>query len=553
MSFLLPLFWSALALAIPVTIFYLIREQPRRRLISSLLFWQHADSKVSEAPLWRKLRRWISLLLQLLFLALLVFGLTRPMAKWESLQARARIFILDGSASMRATDIAPNRFEAARSAIRREIRQMRFFDESAVLLAGENPEILSGWTRSKRRLLEALDRAGPATKAADIPAASNLAADLIAARKSPRIEWFSGGVVGTEELPKQKEAAWQWFAGRPENMGLTQLAARRSFVSPGEFTLGVRADAGGESPVDGEIEIFRNGALLDAQSVTLTPGKSWERSWNFTARDGGEFEARLVKKGTDHLEQDNSGKLTVSPLEEISVTLVAPDDSFLAAAFYSMPGVQLARVWPPEKAGSGDPGKVWVFSGATPPENFQARAMILLAPEQGGFWGNYRGELNSVLVSEVNETSPLMRFVSLSPVQAGRALDFQPAAGAEVEAASFGHPLIFGKWKEPFPWLVIGFDLEKSDLVLRAAFPILLANAVQSLRISQTPLIEAEFPGISQTRLVSAKSPKVEREAKNLPGWTNVIGSHPLWWWALLLGIGWIFAEWWAYHRRITE
>ena len=72
MTFLWPLAWGLSALAIPVIGFYLIRTRLQRKQVSTFLFWNPLTAQVYNHSLWRKLRHWISLMLQLLFLFLLI-------------------------------------------------------------------------------------------------------------------------------------------------------------------------------------------------------------------------------------------------------------------------------------------------------------------------------------------------------------------------------------------------------------------------------------------------------------------------------------------------
>jgi hypothetical protein len=553
MSFLLPMFWSAMALGGAIVVFYLIREKPRQRLLSSLLFWERLHTRVYEAPLWRKLRRWVSLLLQILFLALLVFALARPVADWEMAGVRSRVLVLDPSASMSTTDVAGGRFQQAKDQLRAQIQRMRFFDEAALLLASDPPQILCGWTRSRRSLLVALDQAKPAAVDSDVRPALEVARNLAATRENAEVDFFTDGVASRQPEKELIDGVIERrvAAGSPRNAGLSLFAARRSLVAPGEFSLMARVDVSGDKPMNGEIEILRDDALIDAQLIEIVPGKPWQRSWNLRAEKGGVFTARLKGIEGDQLAADDQASVTIEPLKPIPVTLVSPPDNFLEAVFRSMPGVEVKRVWPADKAGAGDANRLWVFNRVTPPPEFLFGAMVLVAPEKSGRWGELKGNLADPVISDTDRDSPVLRFVSLENVRVARAQDFVPAQGAHVLASSFGHPLIFGKWGRDSRWLVVGFNLEQSDFVLRTAFPILMENLVQSLREGSSEAIAAALPGSSETRLAARKQGANPPEAR--VEWTAPWTMRPMWWWALMFGALWLLAEWWTYHRRITE
>ncbi len=128
MNFLSPLAWGWLGLALPIIALYLIRTQLERRSVSTLLFWEQIPTQSYNSALWRRLRRWLSLLLQLLFLTLIVLALTDPLAPWQSSQPSRTVFVLDPTASMTAKEngrhalaslsgstLATRRTDAARS------------------------------------------------------------------------------------------------------------------------------------------------------------------------------------------------------------------------------------------------------------------------------------------------------------------------------------------------------------------------------------------------------------------------------------------------------
>lgn len=552
MTFLAPFLGFAALLGIPILIFYLIREQPRRQLVSTLIFWEDLKSKVYETPLWRKLRRWVSLLLQLLFLAILVLAFAHPIGSWESHGTHPRVFVLDASASMSATESGSSRFENARQELKRAIRRMGPFEEAALVTTGTPPEILSGWTRSHRRLLEAADRAKPSALAQYPRDALALAKNLQTTRGDGEIAFFTDGVWDRALDAKFLEGMQvERFSSTPSNVGLTIFSARRSLVAPGEFSLLAEVQAAGPEERRGTVEIRRDGKLIDAQEITVSAKTPWRKTWNLQTEAATTFEARLVGFSDDRLGTDDHHSLQLEPLPKIDVSIVSPANSFLEAVFAAMPEVRVSRVWPADKAGEGDSGKLWIFDGAVPSPEFKARGLVLLAPRQGGFFGEVGGDMKDPLVTEVDDKSEVVRFASIDQVRAAQAVDIKPTSGADVFVSSLGRPLIFGRWSGQRPWIVIGFDMEKSDFVLRAAFPVLMENLVQSLRSSDEAPAPVPLPGSVTTRLEENPLPAktLEPSRASLGDWL----LRPLWWWLLAAALVWVFLEWIAYHRRITE
>src|ERR1043165_5860219 len=107
MSFLSPIAF-AFAAAIPVVVlFYMLKRKRVVKLVSSTVLWQRFLAESQASKPFQKLRNNWLLILQVLLLALVVLALGRPYFAGDSRQTQLRIVVLDGSASMQATDEKP--------------------------------------------------------------------------------------------------------------------------------------------------------------------------------------------------------------------------------------------------------------------------------------------------------------------------------------------------------------------------------------------------------------------------------------------------------------
>src|SRR6202049_5240057 len=115
MSLLIP---AALlfGLIIPIILlFYFMRPKRQERVVGSTLIWKQALQDIQASRPWQRLRITPLLLLQLLAAIVIVLILARPAIFFRSPISGDTIIVLQASASMQATDVAPNRFEAAKS------------------------------------------------------------------------------------------------------------------------------------------------------------------------------------------------------------------------------------------------------------------------------------------------------------------------------------------------------------------------------------------------------------------------------------------------------
>lgn len=593
MTFLAPLlFWLGL-LALPVIALYLIKQQLRLKPVSTVLFWHQLKPAVHSTPLWRKLRRWFSLLLQLLVLALLIFALSRPLFSWQGDSSSALVLVVDPSVSMTASaqgkEVAKlaeaeelptqeerlvqaaaesERWAEALRQAERRVASIGAVDEATIVVASDPPSILTPWTSNRRELREALQQLQPQAGPTDIRPAIALAKNLAVGRESAAVELITDGVWASEPEKEELEGVAIRQVEVEEttpNSGITLFSARRSQGSPGEYQLAamIENNQKGEEALRGQLELYRNGGIMDVLEVEVPPGEAWRKEWR--ANDSGEalFEARFVPASPDALAMDNAATSRLAALRPVDVVLVSSGYPFLEAALNAQSLVSWQKVWPPERVvgedAVGGAETLYIFHGAAPPEGFAGRAVLLVNPDGSGFWGERTGLIETPLISGTDSRAEPMRFVDMSLVRFVEAGKYAPPAGAEVMAESFGEPLIFGRWDRPDRsnegpprWLVLGFPLEKSDFVFRTAFPIFLGNLVAGLR-EQAMLSAGTLPGPVETQLAVTADPKMLEElaAPPLPAWT--VGGLPLWWWFAFGGLALLLAEWLTYARRMTE
>ena len=198
MHFLAPIAFLFAASIPVVVVFYLLKRKRVLKLVSSTLLWQKylAETQAS-APFQRLRKNWL-LILQIILLALVVFALARPYFATKARPSQLRVVILDGSASMQATDETPSRFEKARAEALKWVDSLAGNDQMVVLLAGANTEVKQSATTEKAALRRALQSCvcsdGPTRLVPALKMAESLVRDLDP-KTNPEIHLFSDGAV----------------------------------------------------------------------------------------------------------------------------------------------------------------------------------------------------------------------------------------------------------------------------------------------------------------------------------------------------------------------
>ncbi|HEV7280780.1 MAG TPA: VWA domain-containing protein [Pirellulaceae bacterium] len=475
MSFAAPLALLWALLAIPIVVFYVLKIRLRQEPVSTTLFWNRIYDEKSPRSIWRRLRHWVSLLLQILLLAMLVLALASPYFLWEILQPRRIVLVIDDSASMRAEDVEPSRLDLAKQMALAEISGMRFRDEMAVVAAGTQPRVLCGLTGHERTLREAVDQVEPTDGVTAVAEAVELGRRLLADAPHGKIVVLSDGrFQDAEKLAKDEAVDFRTLGTPAGNVALTRFQVRRSLVDPiGYVILAEVANLSDES-AERRLEIDLGDSPVDVFPLRLAPGETWSKTIEKVSVDGGHLVARL--SGEDALAVDDVASAILPHRRRQRVVLVSEENLFLRMALAANPLVDLERITEPPA--SYDDDALYVFHRVVPEVALPRQAFFLDPREATDFW-TVGGELADPIVVEQDEDSPLMQHVRLDNVVLPKARSLKPTGKAQTLAeAVSGDPLFFAVEERGRTALVLTVNLDEGDLTFRTAFPILVTNAL---------------------------------------------------------------------------
>jgi hypothetical protein len=320
----------------------MLRLRRREMLVSSTYLWQKLlRDREANAP-WQRLRRNLLLLLQLLILATLVLALARPFLPVPSVVSGNVVVLLDASASMQATDVAPSRFEVARDEVAAIIGSLGGGDQMTLIRVGHTPEVLAAATGDRQVLRAALAAAAPGSGASDWAAAFGLAAGAAQGYRDARVVIISDGGLPADLPPLPGETIYLPVGESGENLALSALATRAG-ADGIELFVGVRNE--GLVNQEALLDIALDGTLFDARRVSVPAGATTSLTWRLP--DGTvAVHASLSDISNDHLALDNEawavheGGLTNRTL------LVTAGNLFLEQVYAVLPDVDAFKVGP---------------------------------------------------------------------------------------------------------------------------------------------------------------------------------------------------------------
>lgn len=521
--------------AAAITLLYLLKMRRREVVVPFAALWQRVTRESDARRIWRRLRRLVSWLVQLLILGAICLALGDPRPDVWLREPVTLAIVVDRSASMagladssdmseRTADSGPGetRLDRAITRARAELAALGPSDRALVIAAGAEVATVAPLGRDASALLAGLQGLDATPGEADLGRALALARHAVDGQPGPKILLLTDGAVddaGAQAIDTCAAGPIPCLVDRtggpPENLAITAFAARRYPDDREKVEVLAEVQNLGDRPARAILEVQADGLGIGRRELTLEPGESRREILPELDAARSRLLARLLPADDDPAsaaalgpDADDVAFAVVPPLRPLEVALVTDGtDLFLEAALLTLDdhvrlsGVPIAEASPDHPAIAAadlviyDPGPE-PLPAALPPKN-----IVLIDP-----WRHAdapspiaRGrDVARPFLTEVSREHPILEHVVLKDVNIRRGTTFALEPGDEVLVRTLGDPIVVLRARETST-LAVGFDLRQSDLALRTAFPVLVANIIA--------YFERAAPGFVASVPVGARRP----------------------------------------------
>jgi len=552
----------AVAAGAAIVALHFVRLRRREVPVPFAALWLGLAGTAASLRRSRRLRHWLALALALGIFAGLLIGAVDPHGARVDPTGRSWVILIDRSTSMSATDEPGSRLEAARRRARALVASLAPADRALVASFAGEALAESAFEADSGTLDGAIGRVMATDEAADLPRALAFAAAVLHGRPRPTVALISDGGFSPDALrqaPPGIELRHLPVGRRGENVGILALGARRVPADPGVLDAGLTVQSFRTAPAQVPVEISSGGAVVERLTLALAPGERRSVALPDLFAPGARIEARLA--APDDLAADDRAAAQVPPLPRRRVLRVGDADLYLDGALLSLgPAVTVDRL----PGSAADRGlqvaaeyDLVIFDGVTPSRLPAAGRLLYFDPRGPASPLAARGRLRDPVLDPagLRRDHALLRHVDLGDVNIAEAGRLTPAAGDTVLAGSFGAPLIVARERPGLRVAVLAFDPRRSDLPLRPAFPLLIANALTWAARDGRPA-----PG------PAGEAVRDPRESDTAPVATLQVGGHTvphlepgpprrrfgIAVWAAGLAVLLLLLEWVSYHRRWT-
>jgi Ca-activated chloride channel homolog len=535
---------------------YILKMRRRRFEVPFSSLWHRVIRDNQTTSLWRRLKRLLSLLLQLLILASLLVAAADPIIGAPPEHAKHVVIVIDASASMKAIDSDGKRarIDIARERAHDLVAALGSGDAAMLLRMDGRSTPLTRFETDKAALHRAVDSVAADDTPADLRRALSAAADALRDRQNPVIVIIGDGAYPKHVLeaaswaaraapasPAERQLAAIDLAGievafvavgqRGDNLGIVAFNVRRYLTNKLSYEVFVEVQNFASTATGVELTLYSGDTAVDIQTLQLGAGERVRRTFpNLGGGDSHQLRAvaRPVATATvgaiDDVFAVDDQAFALLPLQRsMRVLLVSDDNLYLEGALLVYDNVQVDKLSPDDYDRDQNldlsPYDAVIFDRHTPERRPAIGNLLYFGPTGPNSPFRITQSLNAPRITDVQANHPVMKWVEMSDVNFDRASVFQidRAAGEIALASSLRAPIIAARKSRDGKVLAIGFDLRATDLVMRVAFPLLLVNVLEWFAGDNSDLITTYATG-HRFRVPVDAGPNVREVQVELPG-----------------------------------
>lgn len=499
------------AVAAAAVLFYILKLRRRPVSVPFSPIWQRVLQDKQATNWFSRLKRLLSLLLQLLLLALLVFALGDPRLSDTWFEGRNMVVLVDTSASMQATDVtqaadapAITRLDFGKSRLSELVEGLSGTDRMLIAEMGAAPRALSNMTGDIAELKRAIEQLRPKDTRADFERGVRFALDSLQGLPRSEIIVLSDGAIMQGQVTAKRltdselgetKLRFVPIGEGGDNIAITQFSVRRYPLDKSRYEVLLEVTNTDDQPAEVELTLLGDGETVDVTRLALGPNERLPRFYTDLSGASRTLEAKvqLIGSSPDILAADNHAYALMPERRRIKILVVSEGNTYLQAALLLDEYLELTLVGPddplPEQAFD-----VTIVDGLEAELADSHGARIYLNPPEGNPL-EFRRDIENFGFDTWDKKSPFVRWMAMGNIQALRGHAFKPAKGDKVVGASELGPILVSGKRDGARFLALGFDPRDSDFVLRVGWPLFLLNAINTFASEDTSYISSYRTG----------------------------------------------------------
>jgi hypothetical protein len=483
MQLLYPGMLALLGLIPVLILIHFLQPKPKPIEVTNLFLWQELLSERTRNITLRQLKKTLPLLFQILLVILAALALASPVWLYFTQEKGDIILIVDTSASMKTKQTSGTRFDLAREKTLELIDQKEDNQKILLIEAGNEPTLKSGFLEDPAQTKDLVKSLEPSDVPGKLEQAIYLALSFLDPSKDDTIYLITDGAGCdfSSLLQIHPKIVPIFISGGEKNIGITKFEFRQEIDQQDSYEIMVEVKNFTSEPIECPIRLSIDKFTIMNTQITLEALEKKLLIFPYSGLITGIARAELDID--DDFSVDNAVYLSFSISKDIWVMFVSKGNFFLEKLLEAYPNFLINKVeeiipssWQEQVMGHDIIIVDRMDFPATDTGNF-----FLIDSYSPSVPVVKTGQLEFPDIFDWDRSSPLMANVNLGglTIEQAAALQADEALNPVVESSQTG--LMYTYEKDEMRAVFLGFDIAKSNLPLKVAFPVMMSNIINWL------------------------------------------------------------------------
>ena len=469
---------------IPILILiHSLKPKPKQVEVTSLFLWQEVLKEKSGGFRIQRIIRNLPLLLQILAVILAAVALAKPVWLYTSEIKGNVILVLDSSASMKTRTASGIRFDQAKKEALKIIDELPKDSKILIIEAGSKPVLRSGFSDDKKVLKRIIRGIKPTDSPGRIEKAIYLALSFMDPVKGDWAFLITDGAGGNfEKLSRiHQKLRPILVTGGERNIGITKFEFRQELDFEDRYEIMVEVKNFTPNPVLCPIHLMLDEETIVRKTIGLRALEKRMLIFPYSGLIAGTGQVTLELN--DDFLVDNKAYTVLNTSKDIWILLVTKGNYFLRKLLEAYPNVMInavEQVIPSSWTDQAARHDIVILDRIHPPSTEKGN-FLLIESFSPSIPLLKIGEIDNPKVLDWDRKNPLMANLDLSGLIIEHAAQVKGEKTLRPILESRQTGLMYSYQKSGLRAVFLGFDLTRSDLPLRVAFPVMMSNIFQWL------------------------------------------------------------------------
>ena len=469
--------WTLLAIPILIII-HTLKPKPRPVDVTNLFLWTKVIKERSRNLSFERLKRNLPLLLQILIAGLAAVALAKP--TWTYLTAKKgnMVLVIDTSASMKTRSELGTRFDQARKKALHLIEERDQDQKILIVEAGKKPVIKSGFIENSSHAQDVVKKLRPSDAAVDLEPAIYLALSFVDSAAEDLLYLITDGAAKDfstliKSHPRIRPII---ISGGEHNVGIIKFEFRQLFDRGDQYEFLLEIKNFDPSPLECPIRLSIDGVGLFEREIAFAAQERKMLIIPYSGLINGI--ARATLNIDDDFAVDNQAYLSLAAAKDIWVLLVSKGNDFLEKLLAAYPNFRVnsvKEIFPSSWHEQTARHDIVIVDRMNFPQTDKGN-FLLIDAYSPSVPVVKTGQVRRPEILDWDRNSPLMANVNLGALILEEGAKLQTNDQLQPVIASTGTGLMYVFEKTALRVVLLGFDISKSDLPLKVAYPVMMSN-----------------------------------------------------------------------------